>query len=251
MHKIKKYCYVSLLIVHKTKSKPYSNHVTSSKRADTPICHMTMDRHPIHLLYNPYSRSCDPLMFASISGGLCWRSRCTKEHERASVELFVIPVCHTSLKTVITHYRGIVRTLTSHSRANQGTSSDYWGIEELSWTGVNHYKYKIPFTECRTPPGDTLTLKRLAAQGTNVTEPKFVHAYPLWRIHKKTATHMERLTDTLDIGNTPSWWVKTVDKSPHNACFTWESCSVSKFSLWSNCSDWNVLEPQIPSMGYH
>ncbi len=38
-------------VLHSTTS--HSNHVTSSKQADTLICHTTMRRNPINFLYNP------------------------------------------------------------------------------------------------------------------------------------------------------------------------------------------------------
>ncbi len=60
----------------------HSNHVTSSKHADTLICHTTMCKNPIHFLYNS-----GHVTFWHVEEGLVANARqgSMQEHDRARV----------------------------------------------------------------------------------------------------------------------------------------------------------------------
>ncbi len=65
--------------VHALRVLPHSNHVTSSKRAGTLICHTTMSRDPIHFLYNPghvtfWCLQVVPVVYAT----LAWSCSCVE-----------------------------------------------------------------------------------------------------------------------------------------------------------------------------
>ncbi len=63
---------------------PHFNHVTSSKQADTLICHTTMHRNSINFLYNPGHVSLWCLEVVPVANA---REGSTKEHDWARVIL--------------------------------------------------------------------------------------------------------------------------------------------------------------------